>query len=126
MGDQDLLVRAHPLDATTRTVRKNVKILQQMLNELESHRLHVVLAPLNPQLRGWNAGGCKRVKADQNPVWYRRFCASYPSSRGVRRGKFDTRIKRRNTERALRQLIAGVPAGIYTTDLLGFARRIAA
>ncbi len=97
-----------------------------MLSDLESHRLHVVLVPLNPRLRGWSSGGCKRVKADQNPKWYRAFCLKHPSSRGVRRGKFDTRIKRKNTERALRQLIAGAPAGIYTNELLGFARRIAA
>lgn len=92
-----------------------------MLAQLESHQLQVVLVPLNPQRRGYNEGGCKRVLADQNPKWYRQFCARHPSSRGVRRGKFDTCIKRLNTLRALQQIIAGKPAGKYEAEL----RRIA-
>lgn len=92
-----------------------------MLAQLESHQLQVILVPLNPRLRGYNDGGCKRVLADQNPKWYRQFCARHPSSRGVRRGKLDTRIKRYNTLRALQQIIAGKPAGKYEAEL----RRIA-
>lgn len=97
-----------------------------MLNELESHRLHVVLAPLNPKLRGYNDGGCKRVKAGENAKWYRSFCQRHISSRGVRRGKPDTRIKRRNTERMLRRMISGRPGGKYEADILLVARWIAA
>lgn len=96
--------------------------LQQMLDELESHQLTVVLAPLNPNRRGYNEGGCRRVCADLSPKWYRSFCGQHPSSRGVRRGKFDTRIKRFNTLRAIRQLLVGKPAGKYGAELLGIAR----
>ncbi len=96
-----------------------------MLNELESHRLLVVLAPLNPKLRNYNDGGCKRVKADQNVTWYRRLCSRFPSSRGVRRGKFDTKIRRQNIERTLRRLIAGKPTGKYGAELLSIASRAA-
>lgn len=105
---------------------KYIHELEQMLNELETHRLLVVLAPLNPKLRGYNEGGCKRVCVDKSPRWYARFCANHQSSRGIRRGKFDTKIKRRNTERALRQLLAGQPAGKYAPDLMAIARRVAA
>lgn len=95
--------------------------LEQMLDELESHQLQVVLVPLNPSGRGYNEGGMKRVLADQNPKWYRTLCSQHPSSRGIRRGKHDTRIKRANILRALRQMISGKPAGKYSEDL----RRIA-
>ena len=35
--------------------------LEQMLADLESHRLEVQLVPLNPRLRNFNEGGCKRA-----------------------------------------------------------------
>jgi len=92
-----------------------------LLSQLESHQLQVILVPLNPRLRNYNDGGCKRVLADQNPKWYRQFCARHPSSRGVRRGKLDTRIRRANVPRALRQIIAGKPAGKYEEELKSIA-----
>lgn len=98
--------------------------VHQMLAELESHQLHVILVPLNPRLRGYNEGGMKRVCADRSPRWYATFCSQFPSSRGVRRGGFDTRIKRRNTLRALRQIAAGIPAGKYEQDLRAIARKM--
>lgn len=101
-----------------------MRAVELMLNQLESHRLEVILVPLNPRLRGYNEGGCKRVVADKPPNWYRKFCANHPSSRGVRRAKFDTRIKRYNTLRALRQIIAGQPAGKYETELRRIAETI--
>lgn len=103
-----------------------MSVLEIMLMELESHQLRVELAPLNPRLRGYNEGGCRRICADLNPKWYRSFCAQFPSSRGIRRGKFDTRIKRANTLRALRQLIAGVPAGKYGPELRAISRQLKA
>lgn len=78
-----------------------------LLNELESHMLVVQLVPLNPNRRGWNEGGCKRVVADRPAKWYRELCARHASSRGVRRGKFDTRIKRANVLALLARLAAG-------------------
>jgi hypothetical protein len=95
-----------------------------MLNELEAHQLCVCLVPLNPRMRGWNEGGCKRACVDQNPAWYRAFCAANPSSRGIRRGKLDTKIKRFNTLRALRQMIAKRPAGKYEPQLRAIARQM--
>lgn len=96
--------------------------LIQMLAELESHQLHVVLVPLNPRLRGYNEGGCKRVCADKSPRWYANFCLNNPSSRMRNHRKPDTRIKRFNTLRALRQLIAGQEAGKYSNQLRAIAR----
>lgn len=97
--------------------------LELMLDQLGSSRLVVLLAPLNPKMRGWTEGGCKRVVADRNPKWYRSYCARHPSSRGIRRGKFDTKIKRRDTLVALRRLITGEYRGKYADDFLFFARR---
>ncbi len=100
--------------------------LEQMLMELESHQLRVCLVPLNPSKRGFNEGGCKLVLIDQNPLWYRRFCARHPSSRGIRRGGFDTRIKRANTLRSLARMLAGHAAGKYETELRTIASKIPA
>lgn len=97
--------------------------LQQMLAELESHQLQVILVPLNPRRRNYNEGGCRRVACDLNPKWYRLFCAANPSSRGVRRGGFDTRIRRFNTLRALRQMLRKIPAGKYEPQLRAIARQ---
>jgi len=100
--------------------------LQIMLAELEAHRLEVVLVPLNPRLRNYNEGGCKRVCADVPPRWYRALCRDYPSSRGVRRGKPDTRIKRKNVLRALERLVDGRGyAGKYREEFLRVAEGIA-
>lgn len=98
--------------------------LEQMLMELESSRLEVHLVPLNPRLRNYNEGGCKRVKAGVNTKWYRDFVARHPSSRGVRHGKFDTRIRRANVERLLRRLIAQRPVwSKYAAEILRVAGR---
>jgi hypothetical protein len=98
--------------------------LEIMLSELESHRLEVCLVPLNPKMRGYNDGGCKRTLLDQNPRWYRSLCAEHASSRGARRGKFDTRIRRQNIERVLARLIAGKKSwSKYADDLRRIATR---
>lgn len=99
--------------------------LQIMLAELEAHRLEVVLVPLNPNRRGWNEGGMKRVCADVPPRWYRALCRDYPSSRGVRRGKFDTAVRRANVLRALERLVDGRGyAGKYREEFLRVAEGI--
>jgi hypothetical protein len=93
-----------------------------MLAELESSQLEVCLAPSKrSDARDWDM---IRVCLSRNADWYRRFCADHPSSRGVRRGKFDTRIKRRNVIAALNGLIAGTYCGKYAADLLAIARRM--
>jgi hypothetical protein len=97
--------------------------LQLMLDTLEAHQLQVVLVPLNPSRRGYNEGGCRRVVAEANPKWYRTFCGQNPSSRGTRRGGFDTRIRRFNTLRALRQMLRGQKAGKYEDQLRAISRQ---
>lgn len=86
-----------------------VQALEQMLCELESSRLEVQLAPLNPRMRNYNEGGMKRVVVSRPPSWFSRFCQRHPSSRGYHRG-FDTRIKRANVISTLRVLASGRPS----------------
>lgn len=95
-----------------------------LLAELEGNALVVVLAPCR---RFVNEGGCIRVCASLNATWYRRFCAAHASSRGVRRGKFDTRIRRAGVARLLRRLAAGLPSSSkYAPELARIAAREAA
>ena len=94
--------------------------LQYLLDLLESHRLEVVLVP---EKRPTHEMGQIRCVVSRNCDWYRKFCAAYPSKRGIRRGKFDTIIRRFNVERALRSLLAGQSGGIYGPDLVAIAER---
>lgn len=96
--------------------------LEQMLAELESSCLEVILVPSRDRV---NEGGCIRVAVSKNCTWYRRFCGRHASSRIRRNTAFDTCIKRRNTLRALNALIAGKPAGKYAAELLSIAARYA-
>lgn len=97
--------------------------LLQMLCDLESHRLEVVLVPLNPNRRGWNEGGCRRVVCDCGPRWYRAMCARHTSSRAVRRGKHDTRIRRQTILGVLRRLVNGQRSwSKYAPEILGVAK----
>lgn len=99
--------------------------LLQMEAELQSHRLHTILVPLDPRKRNWNEGGCKRVNCDVPPVWFRRLCQKHASSRGVRKGKHDTKLKRANILSTLRRLIANGPQkSKYDAELLGIAAKI--
>lgn len=93
----------------------------EMLAELESSPLVVVLAPSKRAENPWDM---IRVPLSVPPSWYRALCANYASERAVRRGKFDTRIKRRNILRALGRMAAGTPSGsLYAPDLLRIATR---
>lgn len=92
-----------------------------LLGELESAPFLVVLSPA-PSPR--HHVHMVRVAASRPPDWYRRLCASYPSSRGLRRGKFDTRIRRRNILSALARMASGRPSGsLYAPDLARIAIR---
>ena len=77
-----------------------------LLAEIESTCLEVILVPLS---RPANSGGMKRVAISKNAKVYRDFCARHESSRGRRRRKPDTKIKRRNVIRLLMRLAAGFP-----------------
>lgn len=96
--------------------------LEAMLNELESHMLVTVLAPLRTDRRGWSELGMKRVNMDINPIWYRKLCAQNESKRKVRRGKMDTRIKRANVLATLRALVAGIQRSKYDGDWVRVAK----
>jgi hypothetical protein len=93
--------------------------LAEMLAEFESNRLEVVLVP---QRRFTNIGGCIRVAVAKNCAWYRDFCATYPSTRKRKKAAFDTAIRRENTLRALRGLVAGDCHSKYAPHLLAIAR----
>lgn len=85
-----------------------------MLNELESNRLEVILVPSK---RPTNEGTMVRCVAGRNALWYRKFCAANVSTRGVRRGKFDTCIKRFRTVDALMAMIDGRRSTYYHDQL---------
>lgn len=94
--------------------------LRAMLEELESHRLEVCLAPAPTPM---HSGHMVRVRCDINPRWYRDFCATFSSGRGWRRGKADTVIRRQHTARALRAMLGGRMPPAYGPRLLDAARR---
>lgn len=101
--------------------------LAVMLAELESHQLQVMLVPLNPRLRGYNEGGCKRVACDRNVKWYRDLCLRHLSSRVRNHKKPDTKIKRRDILRILGRLADGRGSiSKYAPELLAIGRRRAA
>jgi hypothetical protein len=96
--------------------------LSIMLSELESSRLEVVLIPSKRQLNEWDMLRCC---VSYNCTWYRKFCAQFPSKRGVRRGKFDTAIRRQNILRVLTRLCAGMTSrSKYGPELVKVAGRI--
>lgn len=101
--------------------------LERMLAELESQQLEVQLVPLNPRLRNYTPGGCKRVCANRNANWYRAFCARHPSSRKRNHRKFDTRIKRQGVIGILTRLCTGKSTvSKYAAELLSIAEKLAA
>lgn len=93
----------------------HVNAFELLLADLQSNQLVTILAPCR---RACNEGGCVRVNMSENPKWYRKLCAAHASSRGVRRGGFDTRIKRRNVSRLLEKLAAGAPVKSKYADEL--------
>lgn len=94
--------------------------LQCMLDELEAGALEVQLAPAP---RPAHEGHCIRVIANLNARWYRDFCAEHLSARLRRNPRPDTIIRRRDTIRALRAMIAGRSTGpIYAARLTDAAR----
>lgn len=94
--------------------------LEQMLNELQSHRLEVCLVP---QKRRTNEGGMIRVAVSKNCTWYRAFCKAHPSHRVRHNNCPDTRIKRFRTIDALEKMIAGVRSTYYFRELTAIASK---
>lgn len=97
--------------------------LEEMLAELESNPLVTILAPSRRSDR--RDHDQIRVNMSVPPRWYRQFCAKHTSSRAVRRGKHDTRIKRANVLSLLRQLSAhGKSCSKYAAEILSIAARL--
>ena len=94
-----------------------------MLNELDSAKLEVQLVPVSRHARCYTGEhSCKRVAVSIPVRWYRLLCRRHPSSRGVRRGRFDTKIKRINILRLLARLAAGKPTwSKYAPELRAMA-----
>ena len=93
--------------------------LQEMLCELESSRLEVILVP---QRRRTNEGGMIRVCANKNAAWYRDFCARHPSSRRRNHRKHDTRIRRIRIIQVLTRMAGALyTRSKYRAELLNFA-----
>ena len=88
----------------------------ELLDELESSRLEVILIP---QRYRTNEGGCVRCAISKNASWYRRFCAAYTARRFKKDAKGkrtphtrrnaapDTLIKRQAVIRALTDIENG-------------------
>ncbi len=99
--------------------------LQQMFDELESQRLEVQLVPLNPRLRNYNEGGCKRVVVSKSPRWYSALCGRHLSCRKRNHRKPDTKIKRRSILRILKRLCDGKPSiSKYAEELRRISQRL--
>jgi hypothetical protein len=97
---------------------------QQMLDELDSGWLDVVLVP-SRRFECYRRGGMVRVCQGQNADWYRKLCAKYSSSRTRKNHLHDTRIKRANVRSTLKVLIAGRKTPSYLVpDLKREAERL--
>lgn len=102
-----------------------------MLDELQSTRLTVSFVADER-----SANGLRRVAETDNADWYQKFCAKYPSNRvdADTWREFKTAIKRYDTVKALKKLIAGTTKTInvryglipYTERLLPFVVAYAA
>ena len=91
---------------------------QEMLEELEANRLEVFLIPdCYDKTRN-----SRRVAISKNAEWYQEFCFEYPSKRRIRKGKFDTIIRRDATINGLNRVIAGDRSTIYARRLIDFMK----
>ncbi len=99
-----------------------MRAIEIMQAEFESHQLQVALVPSKRHdARCWDMIRCA---ISRNCRWYRLFCARHTSDRRRKNSLVDTRIKRRNIERALQGLLDGTYNGKYASELLGIARRL--
>lgn len=102
-------------------VRRKAK---RLLDELESNSLEVVLIPSRDPDCAMR-GGMIRAVQYQNAEWYRVFCGEHETTgkKKYRRQKFQTKIKRHHTRRALNELIEGKCLSPYAVVLKDFIRR---
>lgn len=108
--------------ANTEDAKTN-SALQTMLAELESSPLITILAPSKrSDRREWDQ---IRVNLSVPPKWFRALCNRHPSSRGVRRGRFDTRIRRANVLQLLNTLITrGHSRSKYAAEIIAHAHKM--
>ena len=87
-----------------------------MRAQLENERLTVVLIPAR-----FGSGKLRAVQ-NSNPIWYQEFCAAYEAQRTKprQRKKFDTKIKRAHTLRALKEISRGEVKSRYAKRLLPY------
>lgn len=78
--------------------------LTEMLYELQSNRLEVILVPQEEPV---NCGACIRVPKRMNCEWYREFCECFPGKPKKNSRKLNTKIRRKETIRLLKRLISG-------------------
>jgi hypothetical protein len=112
-----------PTEQLHRAPRGLIRELELMQAEFEGSGLEVILVPLNPKLRGWNEGGCKRVAANRNCDWYRSLCKRHPSSRTRNKRHHDTRIKRKNVASVLSRLLTVGTRSKYAPELIRLAQQ---
>lgn len=101
-------------------VTKEISEMAELMRaDLSSRRLTVVLV-----YDVWTDNTAARTVMEQNPKWYREFCAHYSPSR--RRGwnwanaRRRTFIKRQGTLRALAEIAAGLCKTVYANRLLPY------
>ena len=96
---------------------------EDMYFELLEKSLEVVLVPA-PEPK--HSIHMIRVCQSKNPDWYRKFCEQYPANRRTprTRGKFDTKIKRQHTIKALENILRGKTKGVYVERLRRFAETL--
>lgn len=96
--------------------------LLEMLCQLDSSKLEVVLAPSRRKDR--QDHDMIRVAISRPPTWFSKFCNRHQSSRGYRRG-FDSRIKRANVLCTLRVMSSGKNSrSKYASELRQIAVKI--
>lgn len=97
------------------------EILSEMLYELESNYLEVILIP---QRDPSNVGACNRAAISQNCQWYRDICGDYESRRKCQYRKFKTKIRRQSIRRILIRLIDGKPStSKYVEWIINYAEK---
>lgn len=106
----------------TRNLQRIPNKARTMLSDLLASRLEVVLIPSRDPDCAMR-GGMIRAVQEQNCDWYRSFCREFPSNRKWQNKKGRTKIKRRDTERGLRELIAGRCETQYADRLSSFIAR---
>jgi crotonobetainyl-CoA:carnitine CoA-transferase CaiB-like acyl-CoA transferase len=103
-------------------MRNEARVASELLADLDANYLEVVLIPSRDYDCAMRGGKIRAVQY-QNAQWYREFCALYPSARNHRRRKFQTKIKRSSTRRALVELVNGTCRTEYAQRLRAFIKR---